>query len=270
MKRIRRLAEAQRDELAEDYYHLHSIYLSRFQQDSALYYLIKRAELDTTNAQWQLDAGNFYDKLSMNYDAALVYFQRALRYAIANEGEQSLRAAIAHNNIAYALTCLKRYDEALPEQRTALHLYTRIYGAEHEQTVARMTNMGVIYYYKKQLDSAQVYFDKAELAYSALSNRPETNVSLLHTDLLMNQAAIDVAQKQLEKAYARLLKAKEILPKEGEEKRHIKLLSSLGAVAKMRGKSDEAHSYWQQAYDLALTFYGPEHPTTQKIQKNLQ
>ena len=39
MKRIRRLADAQRNELAEDYYHLHSIHMSRLQKDSALYYL---------------------------------------------------------------------------------------------------------------------------------------------------------------------------------------------------------------------------------------
>ena len=51
IKRIRRLAEAQRDELAEDYYHLHSIHLSRLENDSALYYLIKRAELDTSRCR---------------------------------------------------------------------------------------------------------------------------------------------------------------------------------------------------------------------------
>ena len=44
MKRIRRLAEAQRDELATDYYHLYAIHLSRLEKDSALFYLLRRAE----------------------------------------------------------------------------------------------------------------------------------------------------------------------------------------------------------------------------------
>ena len=42
MKRTRQLAEAQRDELAEDYYRLYSIHLSRLEKDSALYYLLRR------------------------------------------------------------------------------------------------------------------------------------------------------------------------------------------------------------------------------------
>ena len=269
MKRIRRLAEAQRDELAADYYHLHSIYLSRFDHDSALYYILKRAELDTTNAQWQLDAGTFYDQLSGQYETALVYFRRAMRYAEANEGPYALRTAIAHNNTAYALTCLKRYQEALPEQRTALHLYTHIYGAEHEQVAARLTNMGVIYYYQQQLDSAQFYFNKAEQVYTALNGKTEANIGLLHAELLINQAAIDVAQNQLESANTRLLKAQEIIPKTGADQTYIKLLNSLGAVAYKRGLKDEARTYWQQAYDRAMAFYGPEHPTTQKLRRNL-
>ena len=140
MKRIRRLADAQRNELAEDYYHLHSIHMSRLEKDSALYYLLRRAELDTTNAQWQLDAGNFYDKMDRRFDEALVLYRRALRYALANEGPDALRTAKAHNNIAYALTRLGRYEEAMPEQRLATKLYVRIYGAAHPYSAARLMN----------------------------------------------------------------------------------------------------------------------------------
>lgn len=131
MKRIRRLADAQRNELAEDYYHLHSIHMSRLQKDSALYYLLRRAELDTTNAQWQLDAGNFYDKMARSYDQALVLYRRALRYALANEGPEALRTAQAHNNIAYALARLGHYNEALPEQQVATELCMYISTARH-------------------------------------------------------------------------------------------------------------------------------------------
>ena len=125
IRRIQRVAEVQRGELAGDYYNLYAIHLSRFQNDSALYYLLKRAELDTTNVQWQLDAGNFYDKMNRRYDEALVLFRRALRYAIANEGTQSLHAAQAQNNVAYMLICLKSYKDAEEAQRRALNMYKR-------------------------------------------------------------------------------------------------------------------------------------------------
>jgi len=252
MKRIRRLAEAQRDELASDYYHLYAIHLSRFENDSALFYLLRRAELDTTNAQWQLDAGNFYDKMSQRFDEALVLYRRALRYALANEGPNALRTAQAHNNIAYALARLGRYAEALPEQRLATNLYTQIYGENHQLTAARLMNMGVIYFYLEQLDSAQFYFDQSEAVYTAVEKGEEVDpaVPKLHAQLLNNQAAIDVAVGHYNEAYQRLNKALEIIPKDAEYDLLL-LYQSMSAVCTMSGKKDEADRYARLADDLA-------------------
>jgi tetratricopeptide (TPR) repeat protein len=272
MKRIRRLADAQRDELAEDYYHLYAIHLSRFENDSARYYILKRAELDTTNAQWQIDAGDYYDKMSLDYDKALVLYQRALRYAIANEGAQSLRAAQAHNNIAYALYKLKRYDEALAEQRIATDIYLQLLGKNHQKTAERLTNMGAIHFYIGRLDSAQFYFSQAEQVYTALSGQPDADktLPLVHADLLENQAAIYAAQKDYDAAYAHLQRAMRMIPEEGEDQRYIKLRTSLGTVCHYLNRPDEARSYWQQALERAQRLYGEDHPTTQKLKKYLQ
>lgn len=252
MKRIRRLADAQRNELAEDYYHLHSIHMSRLEKDSALYYLLRRAELDTTNAQWQLDAGNFYDKMDRRFDEALVLYRRALRYALANEGPDALRTAKAHNNIAYALTRLGRYEEAMPEQRLATELYVRIYGAAHPYSAARLMNLGALHYYLQRIDSAQYYFDRAEQVYTAVEATPEheKNVYKLHAQLLNNQAALDVALKNNESAYNRLNKALAILPQE-EEEDLLLLYRSMTAVCHMAGRTDEEQHYAQLAQTLA-------------------
>jgi len=271
MKKIRRLAEAQRDELATDYYHLYAIHLSRFQNDSALFYLLKRAELDTTNAQWQLDAGNFYDKMERRFTEALTLYRRAQRYALANEGPNALRTAKAHNNIAYALTRLGRYREALPEQQLATELYTRIYGENHQKTAARWTNTGVIYYYLAQLDSAQYCFDKAETIYSAIGDNAEDPHALArtHAELLNNQAAIDVKQGRYDAAYERMLKALDIVPKDAEYNQVV-LLSTMGDICELRQQADEARRYWQQALEIAQRLYGDDHPTTKALKKNLR
>lgn len=252
MKRIRRLADAQRNELAEDYYHLHSIHMSRLQKDSALYYLLRRAELDTANAQWQLDAGNFYDKMARSYDQALVLYRRALRYALANEGPEALRTAQAHNNIAYALARLGRYNEALPEQQVATELYVHIYGAAHPLSAARLMNLGALHYYLQRIDSAQHYFDRAEQVYTAIEASPEheKNVYKLHAQLLNNQAALDVAKKNYESAYERLNKAIAILPQE-EEDDLLLLYRSMTAVCHFAGRTDDEQHFAQLAQTLA-------------------
>ena len=271
MKRIRRLAEAQRDELASDYYHLYAIHLSRFQNDSALFYLLRRAELDTTNAQWQIDAGNFYDKMDQRFDEALVLYRRALRYAQANEGPQSLRVAQAHNNIAYALARLGRYSEALPEQRLATQLYEHLYGTNHPLTAARLSNLGVIHYYLGQLDSAQYYFDRAEAVYTAIEKEPETDAAVpkLHAQLLNNQAGIDVALNKPESAYDRLRKALDIVPADAEYDR-VQYLEAIGTVAHLQQMTDEALNYWQQAYELALKLWGPTHPKSVALRQTIE
>ena len=252
MKRIRKLAEAQRDELASDYYHLYSIHLSRFENDSALFYLLKRAELDTTNAQWQIDAGNFYDKMSKRFDEALVLYRRALRYAQANEGPDALRTAQARNNVAYALAQLGRYEEALPEQRLAAEQYRKIYGSRHQLTAARLSNLGVIHYYLGNLDSAQNYFMETEAIYISLEQgeQPVEELEKLHAQLLNNQAGIAVAQGHHEEAYAHLAKALQIVP-DKEEYDKLLLYRSMSAVCEMGGKKDEAAQYARLADELA-------------------
>ena len=252
MKRIRKLAEAQRDELAEDYYRLYSIHLSRFENDSALYYLLRRAELDTTNAQWAIDAGDFYDKMSRRYNEALVLYRRALRYAEANEGPNALRTAQAHNNIAYALTQLKQYNEALTEQRKALDIVIRINGEQHRRTASRLVNIGAIYYHLHQLDSAQYYFDKAEVIYTVIEKQAEDPhiLARAHADLLNNQAVIDVAQGRLESAYDRMTKALAIVPDDADQTRLI-LYRTMKAVCERNHKTDEAHEYARLADELA-------------------
>ena len=216
-----------------------------------------------SNTQWQLDAGNFYDKMARRFDEALVLYRRALRYAQANEGPQSLRAAQAHNNIAYALSRLNRNKEALPEQRLAAEMYAHLYGTQHELTAARWTNLGVIHYYLGHVDSAQVYFDRAEKVYTALGSAPK-----LHAQLLNNQAAIDVAKGEVETAYTRLKKALEIVPAEEKQDR-VQLLQSMGAVCRISKRHDESQRYYQEALDQAILLYGEDHPTTIELRKSL-
>ena len=267
MLRIRKLAEAERDELASDFYNLYAIYLSRFQNDSALSFIIRRAYLDTTNAQWQIDAGNAYDKIGHNYDQALVFYRRALRYALANEGPNALRTAVAHNNIAYALFQLHENEEAIQEQHKALRLYRLIYGENHEYTAARLINMGALHYYVHQFDSAQFYFTEAENVYSAIESADpdKQEIPTIHASLLANQAGIDFAQRNYDSACQRLKKALDILPPKGAEDAQVLYLTSLGAVYDEMKRKDEAQAIWKQAYDIALRIYGPEHQLTKEL-----
>lgn len=66
----------QQEKDAEYLYQLYTIALSRFDKDKARFYIVTRAELDTTNLNWQTEAGTF---LSNYFDKsqALAYHKRA-------------------------------------------------------------------------------------------------------------------------------------------------------------------------------------------------
>ena len=55
----------------------------QYAHDSAAYYLELRAALDTTQLEWQNDAGTFIDDYLADYDKALSYYQRTMRIALA-------------------------------------------------------------------------------------------------------------------------------------------------------------------------------------------
>ena len=76
LKQKRAQKKAQDEKNAEYLYYLYTIALSNLNNDSANFYITQRAALDTTNVQWQLDAGNFFEEYIADYPTALSYYQR--------------------------------------------------------------------------------------------------------------------------------------------------------------------------------------------------
>lgn len=264
LRRIQREAQRQLTDLAQDYYHLYSIHLSRFQNDSALYYLIRRAELDTTNVQWQLDAGNAFDKMDSRYDEALVYFRRALRYAL-REGQQSTHVAMAYNNIAYMLYKKHQTDEAMENFSRTLDVAKVVYGDEHPTTAAVLMNIGNIHYQRRQWQEALDVFAQAQAIYDASSE----DTAFRRSMVAANMAGVYAAQAQWTKAENLLREALGLLPEQGKEHAKVNYLQSLGAVCYQQGKKEEAHTIWQQAYDLSLRALGAEHPFSKQLKQYL-
>ena len=260
LRRIQQEAAFQLQDLAQDYYNLYSIHLSRFENDSALYYLVHRAQLDTTNAAWQLEAGRFLELFFVQRTEALDYYRRALRHALRNDGEHSLNVAMAHNAIACTLAELQRYEEALDEFDVALPLYEEIYGAESPYTAAREVNVGVIYYHLGKLRDAMRYFRSALTIYQSAGE--ETRQA--KAELENNMAAVYIAQDKLNEAETLLNEALADLPEKGQELYRVMFLKTKGLVKWRQEDKQAARSLWEQAAQLSHCALGDEHPLTKE------
>ena len=88
----------QQEKDAEHLYQLYTIALSRFDKEKAKFYIVTRAELDTTNVNWQSEAGiflnNFFDK-----EQASVYAIRAYRCARFQNGKYNYTTARCLSNL---------------------------------------------------------------------------------------------------------------------------------------------------------------------------
>ena len=98
-------------DLAYDYYRKYTMKLSEFRNDSAVYYLERRAALDTTNVEWQKEAGSFACNYLGDYAKGMAYYQRMLRQAQAQYGEEHWDAKAEKMKKGYALLL----REALPK-----------------------------------------------------------------------------------------------------------------------------------------------------------
>ena len=100
------------EDFAADCYSRADICKIMHDKDSAAYWLKMRADVDTLNIAWQLEAGKFIHEYLSDFTTSLHYYHRALAVAMAQEGENGENVATSYNNIgvAYFATIQKGVD----------------------------------------------------------------------------------------------------------------------------------------------------------------
>lgn len=93
----------EKTDLGQDCYSLFQTHLMEHHFDSAAYYIEFRANVDTTNAQWQFDAAYFFS-MQMDYKDAIPYYERALNIYRGKDSEDlqsyGIEMAYTLNNLA--------------------------------------------------------------------------------------------------------------------------------------------------------------------------
>ena len=114
------------NDIAEDCYNKYTIFESNFMNDSAAYYLGQRAELDSTNLEWQSEYGQFLTERLADYDNGMKYLQRFLRQSLLQYGEKDSWTASAYNNIGTLYDYMGEYNLALECHKKSLRIRKEI------------------------------------------------------------------------------------------------------------------------------------------------
>lgn len=161
----------QQDKDAEHLYQLYTIALARFDNENAGKYIETRAELDTTNVDWQIEAGSYLQNQRL-FDKAEKYYNKALRisrqFAEMNPHANKLDLAISLNKLAnlYSATwrfdsCETLYKEALDILREMAFTNSYVYEPYVAQTLHFLARL--YYTLHRYVDSEKMYFEATDI-----------------------------------------------------------------------------------------------------------
>ena len=245
----------QQEKDAEYLYQLYTIALAKFDNEKALFYIETRAELDTTNVEWQMDAGSALGNAA-DYEKAMMYNNRALQCTEKNQKNHYLHGAVL-SNIGNILQIQAKYLDALAYFEQARDFDINIWGGENVALVRVYNNIGHVYHEMEQYKKALENYDKA---YAIEINRNPTgsmdiallnnNLAGLYSNLGKKEKAIELLGESLE-LYKRFC---------GEQS--VEVASVYGNLADQYAEVDALQSlkYVQMALDIYSKLYGENHP----------
>ncbi|MBQ3363731.1 MAG: tetratricopeptide repeat protein [Muribaculaceae bacterium] len=259
------LKQQQKD--AEHLYQLYTIALAQFDNEKASKYIQTRAELDTTNLQWQNDAGYFVYVYQADYKQALVYFFRGMYNALAQYGEDSEWGSTFYNNIGMVYDGMEDYQLALEWYLKAHKISKEVMGELSYPTATSYNNIGGVYYNLGNYEKAKEYSFKALNIYENLYGKD-------HPSLAGTYGSIGLINYKLgnyDEALEYDLLALEIDEKAlGQYHPHVAIsYCNIGMVFYDQRNYKEALNYQYKALDIYERVLGIEHPLTAASYNNI-
>lgn len=260
---------AQSEDLKRDYYHLHSIALTRFEPDSAAYFLQLRADFDTTDVAAQLDFIKFLQEYLHNSHEVLSYIQRAerqIRIAGDEHGELMLRL-LNEKNVYYGR--IGKNDESLKIIEDAISLSILLYGKNHKYVAGRRVNLGNTLYQMGKLKEAEKQLKEALRIY----HLPGQTDSITEARALTNLGAVAFKENDYRQARHFFEESVSFLNQCSPNDPSLPtILDNLGYLCSLMKEPEQSSHYRHEAYDAALRIYGESHTFThclrQKINQN--
>ena len=162
------LEHRSRRELADRCYKYFGLLQTQHKNDSAAFYIEQRANLDTLNADWQFDAGNYFQDQNQ-FKQTELYLVRALeiRRELARSNPQAYEPALAQslNNLANLYGRIRRYEEAEAMINEALAIRKRLAKdnpqAYDPDVAGSLSSLAVLYFETRQLDKAEATHKEA-------------------------------------------------------------------------------------------------------------
>jgi len=257
LKRSEQMQQQLLTDFGADCYSHFEICKLKCDNDSAAYWIERRAQADTTNVDWLFDAGAFIHEYLADYPQALQYYHRALSRATAQFGENHPDVATCYNNIGNVYNIQGDYTRALEYYDKALKILLHN-DENHPDVATSYNNIGILYSSQDNYTRAWEYYDKALKIRLQIfgENHPDVAACYNHIgSVYYYQGDYTRALEYYDKALKiQLLKLGENHPDVAACYNHI------GAVYDSQGDYTRALEYYDKALKIRLLKLGENHP----------
>ncbi len=257
---------ADRQRLGDLLYNKAQLHLAAFENDSTTHYYRLRAELDSTNVEWQLDAGLFISNCLADYKTAMRYCQRALEQSYLQYGENSARTAICNNNIGALYDILGCYDMALDYYNKALATLCNFFG-EHPYVAVSYNYIGSLHNSRGDYTKALEYHRKALSILQEAFGERHFHTAATYNNLGSVYSHRGDYDKALEYYGKALVIQREILGEKNGEIAGTYL--NLGTTYSHQGCYVKALEYFNKALNIQREIVGMEHPSIATLYNNM-
>ena len=244
----------QQEKDANYLYQLYTIALSRFDNDKAGQYIEIRAELDTTNIRWQVDAASFHRMYSANYQKAERFLQRGLSESYRQYQGWNFISAYILNDHARNYESMGEMEKADECYRDAFTIYSHYKDTISNEIAMLYNNHGLLLMKNGLYDVALQSLEKAKEIKVVLYGENHVqlanvfnNLGMVNYYLQRNTEAIDYYQKALP------LYLKEY----GEKNANVaNCYNNMGMSYFAMNDTANAKLYISKAFELRLSLYG--------------
>lgn len=257
----------QQEKDAEYLYQLFTIALSRFDNEKARYYIETRAALDTTNTEWQNEAGKFLYKYVGDYDKAMAYFNKALFFDKKILGNNHPNVAALYNNIGSMYIEQGELATALEYQSKALSIRKSNFGEDHPDVETSYNNIGLIYIYQGDYVKALEYHTQALSIREKVLGKENPDVA----NTYLNIGAVYLERRDYVRALESFTKALAIQKKTlGEIHPDVATsYNNIGGAYFGQGNYDKALNSFIKALAIREKILVDEHPEVASVYNNI-
>jgi tetratricopeptide (TPR) repeat protein len=262
LKKAEAVHAAKVEEMARRCYSFYEMFLLQHQNDSAAHYLELRASLDTTNVEWQMDAGEFWLNYFGNINKAWGFIHTASRHVRTQTHIKPSLVSQCYNDIGYLYMIKNDKQKALEYYKYALDNQLKHFGEDDVAIGLYYNNIALVYNYMNDTPNSKLYFKKAIDNWE--KNSQEGSVAVGYSNL----GQLYINEKDYDTGLKYLLQSISFFEKNDDETSKYYRINNYTNIAQAYfdlHEYDVSKDYVQKALKTAHEIFGESHTYIAKL-----